>query len=409
MSTAPDALAEPVKRVRGGWIAALALAVLGVWAMHFGPVQVLLLTQAAKFAPDGKEALFGLTAAIGGLVGMLATILAGFASDRTTSRFGRRRPWVVAGAVLGALSLVLLDQAGGPAVMIVAWCGVQAAFGAMLAALLAAVPDRVPVDQRGLVGGWIGFGQTIGALAGVLVATSVNAAGYLGLALLLLVSAVPFVALTKEAVLRPGARPAAGPGAILRGLAFSPRRHPDFAWALLNRLLMTLGFVLGTLYTLYLLQDVLRRPDPHTDLLLVNLLNAVIMVPAAIYFGRRSDRVGRRRSFVFVGGLVVTLSSAILIPVVTWPLLLVSVVLLAGSFGAFLAVNTALITEVLPAAQDRAKDLGIVNLAHGVPQVLGPLLAAPLLAVSGYPGLFAVATAVTLLGSFLIYRIRGVA
>ncbi|MGO1053781.1 MFS transporter [Crossiella sp. CA198] len=410
--TVPDALAEPVERVRGGWIAALTLAVLGVWAVHFGPVQVLLLVQAQEFAPADKQALFGLTAAVGGVVSMVTTILVGFASDRTGSRFGRRRPWVVAGAGLGALSLALLGLAEGPGLMIVAWCGVQIAFGGMLAALLASISDRVPVSQRGLVGGWVGFGQTVGALVGVLLVNVVKPAtpGYFALAGLLLVCAIPFALRTTEAVLRPEQRPAGGLGQMLRGFYVSPRRHPDFAWAMLNRLLMNLGFVLATLYTLYILQDAIRRPDSHADLLLLNVLNAVIMVPAAVYFGGLSDRRGGRRRFIFWAGLAVAVSSIVLVPLLNWPMMLVSSVILAASFGAYLAVSTALVTEVLPAAQDRAKDLGIVNLTHGLPQVLAPLLATPIITgFGGYPALFVVSAALTLIGSFLIFKIRAVA
>ncbi|MCO1581397.1 MFS transporter [Crossiella sp. SN42] len=410
-STIPDALAEPVQRVRAGWITALAVGMAGVWAVHSGPVQVLLLVQAEQFAPAHKEGLFGLTTAVGGLFGMVATILVGFASDRTTSRFGRRRPWVLASAVLGALSLLALAGAGSAAVMILAWCGVQTAFGGMLAALLAAIPDRVPVAQRGLVGGWVGLGQTVGALVGALVATTVKPAfsGYLVLAVLLLACALPFTLRTAEPVLRPDQRPPGGLAEVLRGFAISPRRHPDFAWALLNRLLVTLGFVLGTLYTLFLLQDVLHRVDPHADLLLLNLLNAAIMVPASVLAGGLSDRAGKRRVFIFVAALMVTLSSAMLVVTISWPVLVISAAVLAASYGAFVAVDTALLTEVLPAAEHRAKDLGIVNLAHGLPQVIAPLLATPILAgFGGYPGLFAVSAALSLIGAFVIFKIRRV-
>ncbi|WP_086787611.1 MFS transporter, partial [Crossiella equi] len=367
---------------------------------------------AEHFAPSDKEGLFGLTAGIGGLVGMIATILVGFASDRTTSKFGRRRPWIVAGAVLGSVSLVALGNAGSVAVMIIAWCGVQTAFGAMLAGLLASIPDRVPVLQRGLVGGWIGFAQTIGGLVGIIIATSIKPAmtSYVVLAVLLVLLALPFVLRSAEAVLRREQRPPGGVGALLSGFYVSPSKHPDFAWALLNRLLMNLGFVMGTLYTLYILQDVIRSEHPQEDLLLVTLLNAVVMVPAAIFIGGRSDKARKRKKFIFVSGLVVTLSSVMLVPTITWPLLLASTVVLAVSFGAFVAVDTALLTEVLPAAEHRAKDLGVINISHGIPQVVGPLVATAVLGnLGGYAGLFAVSGVLTLIGSFLIFRIRSVA
>ena len=51
------------------------------------------------------------------------------------------------------------------------------------------------------------------------------------------------------------------------------------------------------------------------------------------------------------------------------------------SYGIYTSVDFALITEVLPGAEDRAKDLGVINIANALPQVLAPVLAGVLLAV----------------------------
>jgi MFS family permease len=78
-------------------------------------------------------------------------------------------------------------------------------------------------------------------------------------------------------------------------------------------------------------------------------------------------------------------------------------------FGAYTAVDFALITEVLPDAADRAKDLGVINIANALPQVLAPVLAAAVLGLGmGYPGLYLLAAAVSVLGSVLVRRIRSI-
>jgi hypothetical protein len=64
---------------------------------------------------------------------------------------------------------------------------------------------------------------------------------------------------------------------------------------------------------------------------------------------------------------------------------------------------------VLPSAEDRAKDLGILNIASSAPQVLGPALAAPIVTyLGGYPSLYASVAVVTILGSYLVTRIRSI-
>ena len=85
-------------------------------------------------------------------------------------------------------------------------------------------------------------------------------------------------------------------------------------------------------------------------------------------------------------------------------------VVLGIGFGAYQAVDFAMITQVLPAARDRGKDLGVINIANAMPQVLAPAFAAGVLAVGlGYRGLYILAAGVSVLGSVLVVRIRSLA
>jgi MFS family permease len=92
----------------------------------------------------------------------------------------------------------------------------------------------------------------------------------------------------------------------------------------------------------------------------------------------------------------------------TWPAAIVAAVLFGVGFGAYLAVDQALITQVLPAARDRAKDLGVINIALVCPSAIGALIAAPLVSLGGYPTLFAGTSVVAILGAVLVWRIRSV-
>ena len=94
----------------------------------------------------------------------------------------------------------------------------------------------------------------------------------------------------------------------------------------------------------------------------------------------------------------------------TWTGALIAAAVLGLGFGVYLSVDQALITQVLPTAEDRARDLGIINIASSAPQVLGPALAFPIVAyLGGYPVLYLAVAAVTVLGSILVTRIRSVA
>src|SRR6201981_4023414 len=110
-SSADVLAAEPVRRVGRRWIALIALANLGLYLGYIGPISVLLPNQVQAIAgPAHKVAVLGWVTGIGAAVAMVATPVAGALSDRTTSRFGRRRPWIVCGALAGAAALCLLAR-----------------------------------------------------------------------------------------------------------------------------------------------------------------------------------------------------------------------------------------------------------------------------------------------------------
>ncbi len=408
---APAALAEPVVPVRRSWIGLLFAANLGLWMALFTPIQILLPVQISAIGVSSKESALGWVTGLGALVAIIANPVAGAFSDRTRLRirgraYGRRHAWTLGGAAISVLSLLALAHVHTIAGVAIGWAGAQFGLNIMLATLSAAVPDRVPVDQRGLVSGWIGMPQALGLVLGAVLATAVftgNSAGYVAMAVALAVLAVPFALLTPDDPLPPSVRIEKTDWRI------DVKSHPDFAWAWATRFLVQLGNALGTLYLLYFLTDRVKLADPETGLLIMILLYTLGMVATAVFGGRRSDASGRRKVFVIWSGVLMAIAALVLAVWPTWPAALVASVLLGAGFGVYIAVDTALITQVLPAATHRAKDLGVINIASAAPQVLGPALAAPMVThLGGYPTLYGVTAAVTLLGSVMVVQIRSV-
>ncbi|MEV8378722.1 MFS transporter [Kribbella sp. NPDC056861] len=404
------ALAEPTVAVRGRWTAAVVLANVGVFAAFLGPIQVLLAKQSEAVAGDNKEFVFGLVTGIGAAVSVVANPVAGAVSDRTGSRFGRRVPWVFGGAVGGAGGLLVLSGASAVAVMVVGWCLVQLFCNALLAAVTAAVPDRVPKVQRGVVGGWVALAQTLGALVGVGLATVVGGigVGYVACAVFLLLSVVPYLVGSGDERL-PEKSPLVW-REFLKSFWLSPRRYPDFGWAWLTRFLLNLGNGLGTLYLFFFLQDAVEYGDPDTGVLILTAIYSLCVILTAVSSGSWSDRLGRRKVFVTWAGVVMAVGAVVLAVWPTWTAALVGAVILGIGFGVYLSVDFALLTEVLPSARDRAKDLGVINIANSLPQVIAPAIAAPVVKVlGGYPVLYALAAVVTLAGAVLVNKVRSVA
>lgn len=424
----PAALRDPVTHPPAAWVAFLTLASIGLWAGFFGPIQVLLAQQAEAIDAVHKKEILSVVLGLGAFTSVVCNPLFGAFSDRTALRMGRRLPWVVGGALGGAASLALLSVAHNVVVMAIGWMGVQATLNAMLAAVTATVPDQVPVDRRGRVGGILAIAQTIGVVGGTGIASATGsiAAGYLSIAAVLILLTIPYSLRSRDIPLPVVLREPFDVRRFAASFWISPRLHPDFAWAWLTRFLVNLGNALGLLYLLYFMQDVVgySSDDAADRVFLLTAIYAGTLVLTTVVFGIWSDRIGRRKIFVIWSGVVAGTAALVLGVGQDWVAAAAGAAVMGCGYGIYTSVDFALITQVLPGAGDRAKDLGVINIANALPQVFAPVLATIVLNIAdgfggdietegsgfseGYFALYAFAFCVSLLGSVFVTRIRGV-
>ena len=418
------ALAEPTQHVRVRWIFVLTLASLGMWMANQTPSQVLLALQLQDITPRHKIAALGVVTAINAVSSALATPVVGALSDRTAhggrlGRFsGRRHRWTLVMVLLAAACLGLLAKAGTVVAVAVLWFLFGAFQNGEYASLSAALPDHVPVRQRATVSGWVGMPIALGLVLGtVLVVDVLNQdllTGYIALAVLMVLLALPFVLFTPDHPLAPELREPFSWRKVASSYWISPRAHPDFGWAWLTRFLSTLSIAMGTLYLLYFLRDKVHysRLFPGQTaadgLLILILIYTVCVVVTSILGGIISDRRGRRKMLVTVSGLLMAAAALVLTFWETWPAALLAALLFGIGYGCYIAVDQALITQVLPKAHNRAKDLGIINIAIVTPYAIGPAIAAPLVSLAGYPALFAATAVVAIAGAIGVWQIKSV-
>jgi MFS family permease len=419
----PLALAEPSVHVKAGWISGLSLASLGMWMASLTPIQVLLPIQLQNIDKAHKLEALAIVSGLGAIASVVATPLAGALSDRTTYAYsffglnGRRHRWTLLMALLGALSMLVLAHQSTVAGVAIFWVLFSAFQNGEYASLSAAVPDHVPVRQRATVAGWVGMPQALGLVVGtvlvVLVLGSSVVSSYYVMAALFFVLVIPFVFRTPDHPLDPTHLQAFSWRKLLQAYWISPREYPDFAWAWITRFLASLAIAMGTLYLLYFLRDKVKlyaaeHIPAATGLLILIVIYTVCVVLTAIIGGVISDRIGKRKMIVTISGALMGLAAVLLTFVETWDAALVAAVLFGMGFGAYLAVDQALITQVLPAAADRAKDLGIINIAIVGPAAIGAAIAGPLVILGGYPTLFAGTAVVAALGSIFVWKIKSV-
>lgn len=407
-----QALVEPTVNVRHRWTTSIVLVNIGINAAFFGPIQVLLGQQAAHFSEADKEGILALVTGAGAAVSLVANPLFGTFSDRTVSRFGRRVPWVFIGALLGAIGLVGLAGAPGVAAMTALWCLVQLGCNGALAATTAAVPDQTPVRQRGTIGGLASMGTVAGILVGAAIAAVVAgnfALGFMVCAAALVAGMIPYLFFANDHVLDRSQRPAFTWPGFAKGFWISPLRYPDFAWAWVTRFLVNVGNHLVTLYLLFFLSDAVGFDNPEFGVLILTGIYAVLTLITAILGGRWTDKVGKRKPFVIASSAIIAAASLILAFFPTWPGALTGAAVLGIGYGVYLAVDFALLTQVLPSAASRGKDMGVINVANSLPQVIAPVIAWPLVTfLGGYVTLYVVAAIIGLLGAVFVVKIKGV-
>jgi MFS family permease len=404
----------------------------GMW----NAIYILLAISATFTAPDQKELVIGRVTAAGGVLAVLVPIVAGTLSDRTPGRWGRRTPWIVGGTLVNLFGLGLLAWAPSVAALVVAYLVLQLGNNAAGAAFAGIIPDVIPKERRGGASGLLNTASilgTIGCLALTLVMLSAFGssrmgvvASYAAIAAVLAVALVTSMLLLRE---RPGpnAEPFAWPGTASVLALLAPLRHPDFFWVVCTRLFQTLGIWTILPFISFYFQDVTHASNfgAASDLWLLAVLAGGI-VPAVVC-GYLSDRIGRRRIFVYVSSGVQTAVMAVLLVSLVSDLRLVyglGIVFGIG-YGAYSAVDWAMACDVLPERErSAAKDMALFHVAYTLPQVVAPALLAPalyflnrsgsvVLGVQtggnlGFRAVFASASIWFVLATVMIRNVRGV-
>jgi MFS family permease len=406
-----DPVAAPLHPVSRAWTGRFTLLWFGFWLAWLVPVQLLLPNQLAALDSVHKVRDFAVINGVAGVVALVSLPVCGALCDHTRSRFGRRRVWMAAGIVVFAVSLAATGLQGSWAGVAVCWLVASLGFSMASAGLTAAVADQVPENQRGKVSAAIFGPQAVGILVGLVVVTQLvtgTISAYLLLALVAVVCAVPFVLRYRESAGNQPELPLS-PRTLTGSMWVSPRANPDFAWAFGGRLMVNFGNALATTYLLYFFSDSLKLADPDNALLVTVAIYLVFTLLATYLGGAASDRTGRRRIFVASASCLQAIAALLL---VVWPSFTsaeIAAGFLGAGYGAFLSVDQALVIQVLPDAESRAKDLGIMNVGTNVPQSLAPLAAALVITLlGGYTVLFAAAGVATLIGAAMVYRVRSV-
>jgi MFS family permease len=408
--------APSVHRVGWGFISLYTLAFMGTTLQLLAPVLVTLALKVDSLVGSERApASLALVTGIGSLLAILAAPFFGKLSDRTSSRLGMRRPWMVIGLLGGSLGVLLVAVAPGIPVVLVGWCTAQLFFNALLAALVAVLPDQIPTGQRGMVSGILGICLPIASVSGTFVVQLFTGNQ---VAMFLAPCAIGGLFILLFAVTLQDRRlPRAGkPRWSLRELAgtfyVSPRQSPDFAWAFASRFMFVMAFAFLSTYLAFYLLDRIgsAEDDVPRQIFLGTLAQSVVVVVASVVGGRLSDRTGRRKVFVVVAACVYGIALFVIAAATEVDAFLVGMAVSGLGFGVYMAVDLALVVDVLPHDGSAAKDLGVMNIAGALPSSIAPAIAPLILTIGNgsYVVLYAVAGVCAVIGGAAILPVRRV-
>lgn len=420
LAAAPPTGESPIPKVSGGFILILILGLFGTYVAFVTPIAISLAIQVNALAPGNPEYL-GFLLGIGSLAALLVGPLLGQLSDRTRSRFGRRRPWLVGGMLVGLVGLTIMGLA--PSIFLLGLGWVIAQMGLSQAANLfsAVQADRVPESQRGKVGGLSGFATMVAPVVGAVIGGTVAGQPILLFLIpgaIMVVFLMLFVFLFRDEDSRGMELSPLTAGTIMSKYVFNPKRYPDFSWNWLGRFLFFSALTLNTTYTAYFFSSRLGIPveDIGSTVALIGGIGILGTIGGAIGSGFLSDRLRRRKAFVLGSALLFALSAVIIVLAPDLTVMIVGSFLANLAIGIFSAVDQALFLDVLPERKtEAARFINLTQFATTIPQAVAPIIAAGLLTIGvaegtdpNYSLVYVAAAVLAIVGGLVVLKVKGV-
>lgn len=404
---------------RGGFLFFLGLAAIGMGMGQLVPAVLTLTLKAQQIDHVNATTVLSVTVAVGAICGLIAAPIFGRISDRITWRTGRRRPLLFLGAICFAIGAPVSFAASTVGLLIVGSIFTMLGASAVMVACTAILADQFSSDRRGPASALIGLSLPVGAVIGLFLANLVAGsllAQFLLPAAVAVVGAVLLALRLNDRVITSAEVPAFTWRDFLGTFWVNPVRHPSYGWAWWSRLLIFFGIAAVQAYQAFYLIIALGYSPQNVSgaVFLSTLVLTVFALVFAPIAGKISDRIGRRKPFVVVAALIFAVGLVVVTFAHDYSMFLVAMGIIGLGQGVYMAVDLALVSEILPDQNNIAKDMGIMGLASTLPSSIVPAIAPALLAIGAtaanpqnFPALFLTGAIAGLIGAVLILPIRG--
>ncbi|MCX6341884.1 MAG: MFS transporter [Fimbriimonadales bacterium] len=398
---------------------------------HWGAILLLLLPgDIETLLPNQKAQALGLIVSLGALPALLVPLISGALSDRCTRPEGRRKPYIATGVLVNVFGL--LGMALGVSVFksvplyCLAYVLVQVGNNIATGAYMGVIPDIVPENERGKASGFMALMTQLGTLVGAVavgmllgkLAPLMKYGAIMGV--MLIVGAWTYFGIQEKQHTN---KDAFDFRAYLKSLWIDPKKYPDFAWVWITRFLVMLGFYAIQPFIKYYLVDVVGVERDKVDSVAPQLLGIILIVSSftGYYGGKLSDKIGRKKVVFLANGLI-TVVAPLFILCHDVKLALVVGALFGFGYGAYISVDYALGTDVLPEGTNQGKDMAVWHVAMTLPQTLMAPIAGWLISLpgksgvgesvryttEGYASIFVVCSICFAFGAYLLRNVKSV-
>jgi len=406
----------PAPRLNRLFVSALLLANFGSNVALIAPIQNLLPRMIEQATGSSGKALgLGIVTGIGALAALVFNPVAGHFSDRWR-RTDNRAYTVLFGLAAGTLGHVILAYQHSVLGIAIWWTICQAAINIAYSPMSAVIVDQIDRKSWGLVWGLVSVAQAVGliiGLAAVVLVFPSTTAGMLSVAVGYGLFLAPLVVVLYRLPRVSSGSADAGDARPRRGLIAGSLPtfrtllgERGFRSVMAGRFLIMLAETIALLYIFYYLQDDIRYPNPGHGQLILILIATAATIAATITVGRVADRSGGYRRYSVLASVLMAATALALAGLTEWTLVMVCAFALGAGYGAFMSVSQALSLTVLPDPSTAGRDLGILNIAYTIPQVIGAPVAGLVVAdLDGYRGLFIFAALLAVVAAFSFSRV----
>ena len=387
-----------------------------LWMSGLGIVSAVLLPMHYKTIEGvNPDALIGIVNAFTAVASLIANLMFGKFSDRSRSRFGRRTPWILFGAVLGGVTLFLTGTTHNAVLLTIFYCACMFGLNCMIAPMVAILSDRVPSGIRGTMSAFYGAGATIGSPIGTMLGALFIKNLIPGFAvagvLMFLGGVVSMLIMPKEESADFLPKDEGSLKDVL--VSFRPPAFHgahDFYKAFVGRFCMLVSYQMIAVYQLYIIQNYIGQSvdESAVTVSVVSMIMMVMSLVGSFISGPVSDIIGRRKVPVVVASVLFAIGIAMpwVFPSSMGMYLFTGI---AGlGYAVYSAVDQALLVDVLPNKEEAGKDLGILNMATTLGQMCGPIVMSALVVNLGYNFAFPTSIALAIIGCFFIMAINKV-